>query len=676
MRILGLDIGVASIGWSIIETVFVMADEAPTGRILASGVWIFDPPEEKSQTGSKLKNEMRRVFRGQRRVVKRRRQRMNDVRQMLTDAGLLPHAGKDALAVPGADPWGLRVKGLDHRLTPVELALALGHIARHRGFKSNAKGGKGNATSEDSKMLSEIDKTREKLARYHTPAQMWSQDDDYVLRQTARMDGSTEAVRRFRNREGGYGRSLLRDDLMAEVRRIFSAQRRLGQALATEALQERFCALAEFQRPLQDSETLVGECPFEPSEKRAARRAPSFELFRFLAKLNTLSLLAGPRQPRRLTPEEVGKAAADFGATAKYSFAALRRKLELPAEIRFDGVRQDEESKRDVVARSGEAAAGTAVLRKLISGHHGEMAWRALLQRPEVLDQIVQVITFRNDMERIGLGLAEIDIAPEIRATIHDAALGGMFEHFTGAGHISAKTARALIPWLLDGKTFDKACDAAGYDHTASRERHAFDIRDPDGNPVTGKEALGRILKDEHVSASLIGSPTARKAIIESLKQVKALVEEFGMPDRIHVEMARDVGKSIEERGEIDRGIEKRNRQKEKLRTIFAEKLGRPPLAGTRGADELLRFELWEQQNCRCLLRTNISRPKACSMAATPFRSTTSCPGAVSATTVFTTRHCALPRQIRTRRIGRHTSGSLPTRLPETGRVSRRGFAR
>lgn len=602
MRVLGLDIGIASIGWSVIEIVTNAEDQKSSGRVVAAGVWMFDPPEEKSQTGSKLKTEMRRLFRGQRRVIKRRRQRMNEIRWLFAKAGLLPNAEKNALAIAKADPWRFRNHGLDHVLTGAEFAVALGHIARHRGFKSTAKGAKKNAADEDGKMLAESARTKEKLARYATPARMLFEDDAYILRLTPKKDGGTEEVRRFRNREGDYSRSLLRDDLAAEVRQLFRAQRRMGQDLATEALEEEFCRIAFFPGPLQDSEALVGDCPFERDEKRASRRAPSFELFRFLSRLNTLSLIESGYPPRRLSVEEIGKASADFGATATVSFAALRKKLGLPADVLFAGVKPGEESKRDVVTRSsGEAAAGTARLRKLIAGSHGEMGWQSLRSRSEVLDRIVQVVTFRDDMERIKLGLAEIAMDADLRDTITAAAQSGDFDGFSGAGHLSAKAARAIIPGLLQGLTYDKACAMVGYDHTASRERHAFDLKGEDGQPVFGKQALARILTEERVSASLIGSPTARKAIIEALKQIKALVEELGLPDRIHVEMARDVGKSIEERGKIDRGIEKRNRQKDKLREIFAEMLGRAPLEGARGIDELMRFELWEQQNCRCL---------------------------------------------------------------------------
>src|SRR5581483_849061 len=113
----------------------------------------------------------------------------------------------------------------------------------------------------------------------------------------------------------------------------------------------------------------------------------------------------------------------------------------------------------------------------------------------------------------------------------------GDFSGFKRAGHISAKACRNIIPYLMQGKTYDKACAEAGYNHANA--------------PA--------------VDLTKIGNPLARKALTEAVKQVRAIAHEYGLPGRIHVELARDVGKSKEERDEIARGIEKRNRALDRL---------------------------------------------------------------------------------------------------------------
>lgn len=586
MKILGVDGGIASAGWGVIE----LDEQAQTGAIMDAGVWMFNAPEEKSRAGTKLKSELRRGYRGQRKLIRRRRQRMGAIRRLFAEHGLLPNSHRDALKIPARDPWALRVAALSHALTLQELAVALGHIARHRGFKSNAKNGGANAPDDDKKMLTASAETKEKLACYETPARMLMEDDNFK-----------EGIeRRLRNREGDYSRSLLRDDLEAEARKIIRTQRRLGQSAASEAFEAEYCATAFHQRPLQDSEGRVGRCPFEKEEKRAPKTAPSFELFRLASKLVNLRLIGRPGNAR-LSPEELQKALADFGSQASFSFSTLRRTIGLPDAVRFEGVKPEEESKRDVAARSGKAMIATNALRKVIGAMHGEMAWRALWEKREILDSVATTLTFRADLDRIGEGLGAIEgLDADLRETLLNAARSGAFDGFAGAAHLSAKALRAIVPGLLTGMTYDAACRDAGYDHTDSIERQVF------ATGLTGKEALARILKQGRISPELVGSPTARKAIIEILKQVKAVIEHYGMPDRIHIELARDIGKSIDERGRIERGIDRRNKEKDDLRTEFGDEIGRSP---REGSDELLKFELWKQQNGRCLYTDDYISP-------------------------------------------------------------------
>lgn len=73
---------------------------------------------------------------------------------------------------------------------------------------------------------------------------------------------------------------------------------------------------------------MVGWCPFEPEEKRTARRGYSFERFRLLCRLNALRL-GNARQERALAPEEFGKILGAFGKQKTLSYRTLRKLLDL-----------------------------------------------------------------------------------------------------------------------------------------------------------------------------------------------------------------------------------------------------------------------------------------------------------------------------------------------------------
>jgi CRISPR-associated endonuclease Csn1 len=537
---LGIDLGIGSCGWALTDS------DGP--RHLGSRT--FDVPEtDKDRTPT---NQLRRTARGMRRVIDRRRKRMNAVRALLAAHGLLDDAGKHALAAIRLDPWRLRAEGLDRRLSAAELAAALGHIAKHRGFRSNAKRDRGaNAPSDSSAMLAAVAATKERLARWRSIGELFWKEADLAARR--------------RNRDGDYSRTVLRSDLEAEIRLLLRRQRELGLPQASTELEQAFIETAFFQRPLADSENKVGPCPFEPSEKRAPRHAPSFERFRLLSRLAALRLATGTGE-RPLTPEEIAAAAADFGRLQGLSFKRLRKMLALPSTTRFAGIAIEDEGKRDVVARSGGAMPGSAALHDAL----GEPVWLSLLRnRPDLLDRIAAILAFRDDTDRIVQGLHELGLEPPILAALTKTLEDGAFAAFKGAGSLSAKACRAIIPHLGRGLVYSEACKAAGYDHAARAE----------------------------TDLDSINNPVARKALGEALKQINAVIRAHGRPTHIHVEMARDVGKSLEERRQIETGIEKRNRDKDRLRREFTDSFGQSPA----GAEDLLRYELWKEQNGRCL---------------------------------------------------------------------------
>ena len=569
MRVLGVDGGIASVGWTVID----VEPEQRTGRIVAAGTWMFESPEETTQTGPKLKNADRRMYRGQRRIVRRRAQRMREIRRLFFEQGMTENTDRYALRGDGLDPWELRAEGLDRILTPREWAVALGHIAIHRGFRSNRKGERSNAPGADKEKKGffsglEANRTRLEQSRgeerqYRTIGEMFARDPAYA--------------RQRRNRAGSFTHSIYRLDQEDEVRALFAAQRRLGNPAAGDSFLDAFIEYAFSQRPLKSSKELVGFCPFEAGERRTARFAPGFERFRLYSRLAALRLQVGRALEQPLAPEQLAGFPRDYGLTAKLSLSALRKHLDLDANTRFAGISRDDE-KNDIVARHGSALAGTAAFRKALKPAIGALETQQLLSNTSQLDRAAEIITFNEDLDAIRAALAGAGLSNAAQAAIMAAVERGEFDAFKGAGHISAKAAANIVPGLMRGLVYSEACERAGYNHSASA--------------VTSIDA--------------VTSPVAKKALGEMLKQIRLLERVYGNRrdasgkkrfDRVHVEMARDIGKSIEERGKMERGIKDRNTQKDKLRDELKELLKLDRVTH----EDLLRYELWKEQNGFCL---------------------------------------------------------------------------
>ena len=555
----GIDLGIGSCGWAVLQA--PPSADAP-GAIPAIGCWIFDVPEtDKERTPT---NQIRRGSRLLRRVIRRRRNRMSELRALFWETGLLYSDSAVALKLTGLDPWELRARGLDKPLTGNELAVALGHIAKRRGFKSAAKRKTANTNSDDKKMLSALEKTQERLGRYRTVGEMFARDPEFATRR--------------RNRDGIYDRTAGRDDLAHEVKTLFAAQRRLGLDKASAVLEENYVAIAFRQKAMQDSERLVGMCGFEPAEKRAAKLSPSFEKFRLLTRLINLRVTTADGE-RSLRPDELALATADLGATKILTAKKVRDLIGLSDDERFTAIKLDQE-KGDITSKTGEAMSGTGTLRKAL----GDALWNGM--QAEQLDQIAHVLSFFETSERIVEQLRALGIDDAVVAALIDALDAGKFAGFKDAAHISAKAVRALLPHLEAGKRYDQACDLAGYNHAASSFSHVDHVID--------KASFNKLVAEVGES---IANPIARKALTEGLKQLWAMRNTYGLPGAIYIELARDVGNSLEKRREIEKGINDATAQRNRERQEARELLGIEDVNG----DTLLRYRLWKEQGTFCL---------------------------------------------------------------------------
>ncbi len=544
---LGLDIGIASCGWALLNT----ASE----QILAAGTWGFETPEVPKTRASKAAE--RRVFRGQRRRLRRRAGRMRDIRQLLHRHGLLtsskPPVHKKDQPETLFDPWKMRAEGLKRKLGGEEFATALIHIAKHRGYRSNSKSeGAQNAPSEDKKALSGLASILEKSARWQTVGEMFALDPEFADKK--------------RNRAGDYSHTVFRSLHEAEITELFKSQRGFGSPFAAQELESVYTKTAFDQLPLQDSEQMLGTCPFELGEKRASALSYSFEKFRFLSKLVHSRVSDNSRSGRNLTREELSKAVNGFGkGSKKVSWKTLINLTGLPKDTRFIGV-GEKAMGNDLARASKRCAYGANTLYKVL----GEAAWNSLVNTPKKLDAIAHVLTFREDVGRIREGLEELELQPAILDALMAAVKTGAFAGFSKAGHISTRAARNIIPGLLVGKVYSEACELAGYDHT--RE-----------NPA---------------KLDAMTNPVAKRAVRETLKQVNAIVQMMELrPGAIHIELGRDVGKGPKERGQILAGITRRTDEKSKARDEFCDLLNRQDCS----TGELMRFEMWKEQMHDCM---------------------------------------------------------------------------
>ena len=109
-------------------------------------------------------------------------------------------------------------------------------------------------------------------------------------------------------------------------------------------------------------------------------------------------------------------------------------------------------------------------------------------------------------------------------------------------GSLSSRAIKKILPHLKEGLIYDQACMEAGYNHSHS---------------VTATENEARELLDklEILPKNSLRNPVVEKILNQMIHVVNKVIEVYGRPDEIRVELARELKKSAEERARMTSDI-------------------------------------------------------------------------------------------------------------------------
>ena len=189
---IGLDIGIASVGWSVIDS--------KTGRIDDLGVRLFEARNSDN-------NKTRRDSRGARRLIRRRVTRLRDAKNYLESKGYHKDKSLDHIS-----PYALRVKGLDEQLSKEEIYKVITHIVKKRGISYLEDDGE-SAKENGKDYTHQLNKNSDLLKEY-TPGQIQYKR----LKENGR-------IRTGINQQGNYQLNVFTVDAYArELRSILNKQ--------------------------------------------------------------------------------------------------------------------------------------------------------------------------------------------------------------------------------------------------------------------------------------------------------------------------------------------------------------------------------------------------------------------------------------------------------------------
>lgn len=144
-------------------------------------------------------------------------------------------------------------------------------------------------------------------------------------------------------------------------------------------------------------------------------------------------------------------------------------------------------------------------------------------------------------------------------------------------GNLSAKAMRKILPHLKEGLTYDKACEAAGYRHS-ERSRTKEEL--------ANREYLDRL---ELLPRNALRNPVVEKILNQMINVVNAVCDEYGKPDEIRIELARDLKQNAKEREKATADINAANLLNEKYRKILETEFGISHVS----RNDIIRYKLY-----------------------------------------------------------------------------------
>ncbi|GMO61727.1 MAG: type II CRISPR RNA-guided endonuclease Cas9 [Rickettsiales bacterium] len=531
-RILGLDLGIASIGWSLV-------DIDKDINYIDAGVRIFDSAENTKDKKSSA--EPRRMARLARRRLKRRRIRIAKIKDICKEflkvnTNILYNGSLK-------DVWELRKNALERTLTPQELARVLIHITKHRGWKSNRK------SEEDKDDAGKMKKA--------------------IIELEAKLDNLTAGAyygamgrnTKIKNTTGKYDHSIGRDTNKKEIEVIFEKQN-----IKDENFKNAVLECFDFQKEIQSMLGMVGNCEFEPEEKRAPKESYSAEIFNVYTKLNNLI-----RQNKiEFEQTKFDNCVKLFTTQKDVKFKHIKEKLELSDDFKFDGLRYNE---REYIKADGEKVSKYLKIKNpedktfyIMNGYH---KIKHITDNHTYIDTIYQALCYEKSDEKSKQYMIDNGIPNDIA----EKALSISSNNFI---HISIKAIRKLLPSLKKGQLYNDACKNAGYDKSVQNK--------------------GLTKLPIPVGDYLPKNPVVKRTISQTRKIVNAIVQKYGLIDQINIEFTRELGKSADERNKI----EKRQKDNEAEKIINKEEV-RNILNKEPTNIQCIKYRMYKQQDCKSL---------------------------------------------------------------------------
>lgn len=580
--IVALDIGVASVGFAVIDK--------KTETVIEAGSNIF--PE-----ASATDNQMRRGMRQARRLKRRKRTRLDDFTKLWEEyAFVIPQVQEN-------DIVGLKVKALRESISLDELYLILYSYLKYRGISyledaedtslsgtsAYANGLKLNAKELETNYPCEIQKQRlEQVGKYRGQIQIEdAQGEKLDLSNVFTIGAYTKEIQQVLCTQKNY-HSEISDEFCEDYLEIFTRKRKYYEGPGNEKSRTDY---GRFTTRLDENgdyiteknifEKLIGKCSVYKEELRAASASYTAQEFNLLNDLNNLTI-----NGRKLEEHEkriiIDKVKTSNTINMRKIIAdVMGEKIEEFYGARIDKSEKEIFHKMEVYNK----------MRKTLADIHVNIEEFSR----ENLDEIGYILTINTDKEAMmeAFEHANVKLSEEIKDCLISLRKtnGALFSKWHS---FSLKIMKELIPEM----------------YQQPKEQMTLLTEMGVMRGQTDKFEKNKYIPVDAADEDIF-NPVVRRAVRISFKILNALMKKYGTLEEVVIEMPRDQNSEEQKKWEKER--QKKN---EKELAYIEKKLAAEynillsPTDFSNQKQLGLKLKLWNEQDGKCLYSGKTIEPE------------------------------------------------------------------
>ena len=599
-KVLGLDLGVSSIGWALTNE-----DEK---QILGFGSRIIplttEDIDEFTKGNAISKNQKRTTKRTQRKGYDRYQLRRKNLVGVLKQNDMLP--GLDLIKLPKLELWKIRNDAISNKVIPKEIGRILLHLNQKRGYKSS-----------------------------RSDANLDKKDTEYVQKVKGRYDELKESGlsigqkffvelcknQFYRIKDQVYPREAYIEEYDLIMR---NQQKYYPELISDELIEKIRNEIIYYQRKLKSQKSLVSTCEFEGfwtkinnngkekelfvGPKVVPKSSPLFQASRIWETINNISIKRKTGEPVEISLDKKNEIFEYMNNNEKLSYAELLKILGLKKDDVYGNKQLSKglpgnKTKVEMIKCVTDLERHSYLFRfELPINEYDEEVYLFDRETGEITNSKKKK-RIPSDIEnqpfyKLWHAVYSIPDKEDCQKTLikkfglsNEEAVKLSTLDFTkqGFANKSHRAIRKLLPYLMEGDNDYSSRCYAGYYHTTT--------------PTT-RENFERKLLDKLrlLEKNSLRQPVVEKILNQMVNIVNAIIDKYGKPEEIRIELSRELKQSKDERNNTYKSMSEREYENK----IIEKELGENRLRATR--NNIIKWRLYHEisneekkQNAICI---------------------------------------------------------------------------